>query len=188
MEIRDLKIGIIRPKKTALSPWRSNQSTVLCTSSTSTNGIFTATRAMRSMPIHLPSAHSRTAPTSEPTVAKTIASTMFICPWLAVKPARGRTSSLGIGGKMLSRKTMIPTPTGPSASITVTVHAENPLRLSAALPPAARASPAARVRPAGSLPLAVRVKTAGEVVEKLIGMVKSLDKGAACRSQCAHSG
>src|SRR5699024_6526827 len=43
-----------------------------------------------------------------PTVAKTIAKAMLICPWLEVKPARGRTISLGMGGKMVSRKTMIP--------------------------------------------------------------------------------
>src|SRR5699024_5481762 len=82
--------------------------TVVCTSSTSTSGIFTAMRAMASRPIHFPTAHSRRAPTSEPTVAKTIAKAMLICPWLEVKPARGRTISLGMGGKMVSRKTMIP--------------------------------------------------------------------------------
>ena len=170
MEISDRKIGIIRPKNTAFSPCRSNQATVVCTSSTSTSGIFTAMRAMRSMPIHLPRAHSRTAPTREPTVARTIAAAMLICPWLEVKPAKGRTSSLGMGGKTLSKKTINPTPSGPSASMMVTVHAEKPLRCSAAPSPTAS------------------MKSGPGPVSGVVGMVKSVDKGAAGHSQCTHSG
>src|SRR5699024_8180897 len=94
---------------------------------------------------------------------------MLICPWLEVKPARGRTISLGMGGKMVSSKTMNPTPIGPNASMMVTVHAEQPLRCSAAPSPAAS------------------MKSGPGPVSGVVGMVKSVDKGAAGPSQCAHS-
>ena len=90
---------------------------------------------------------------------------------------------------------MNPTPAGPRVSMIVTVQAEKPLRPSAALLPAARTSAGAPPagKPAPGTPaerasVAAGAESAAEACESVIGMVKSLDKGAACRSQYAHSG
>ncbi|GAA4862341.1 hypothetical protein GCM10023222_13160 [Saccharopolyspora cebuensis] len=48
-------------------------------------------------------------------------------PWLAVKPASGRISSLGIGGNTFSMAMISPAPGPPSASITEITQAVKPV-------------------------------------------------------------
>ena len=50
IEMRERKMGIIRPKNTALRPWRPNQATVRSTSSGLTSGSFAAHPVIRSWP------------------------------------------------------------------------------------------------------------------------------------------
>src|SRR5690606_29907192 len=77
-------------------------------------------------PTSAPTAYSTQAPTRAPRVAKAHAATTLTSPWAALKPAKGRMTSEGMGGKAVSSATRAPTPGAPIASMTSTTQPARP--------------------------------------------------------------
>ena len=121
-EIRLRKIGIIRPKNTALVPCRTNHASVFSMSATFTSGSRAAIATVRSRPSSAPTPYSASAPMTEPAVVHSSAANRFICPVLAANPASGRMTSLGRGGKRFSRAMAMPAPGAPSVSMRLLIH------------------------------------------------------------------
>src|SRR3954452_5348629 len=109
-EIRLRTTGTNRPISTALAPCRSNQSLALSTSCTFTSGSLLASVLVRSRPSTAPTPYNASAPTTDPSVVKTIALTSPSSPRLAANPASGRITSLGHGGNKFSSATASPAP------------------------------------------------------------------------------
>jgi hypothetical protein len=59
-------------------------------------------------------------------VVQTIAASRLMFPWLAVNPASGRITSLGIGGNRFSSATATPAPGAPSVSMIRIAHPATP--------------------------------------------------------------
>ncbi len=121
-EIRLRKMGIIRPKNTALVPCRRNQASVFSMSETFTSGSRAAIATVRSRPSSAPTPYRASAPTTEPAVVHSRAAHRLICPVLAAKPASGRITSLGSGGNRFSRAMARPAPGAPSVSMSPLIH------------------------------------------------------------------
>lgn len=116
-DIRLRKTGIMRPKKTAFVPCRANHASVRSMSAGFTSGRRTAIATIRSRPSSAPAPYSASAPVTEPMVVHRSAAKRSIRPVAEAKPARGRMTSLGSGGKRFSRATAMPAPGAPSVSM-----------------------------------------------------------------------
>ena len=117
MEMRERTPGTIRPKKTALPPCRTNQAIAVSMSLCLVSGIRSASCRSRRSPSAWPSQYSSQAPVTDPTVVQTTADRKLKWPSAAAKPASGRITSLGMGGKTFSRKTASAAPGAPITSI-----------------------------------------------------------------------
>ena len=98
-------------------------------SDTLISGTRPAMARVRSRPIRAPIRYRTNAPTTDPAVVQAIAATRLMSPWLAVNPARGRITSLGIGGNRFSSATASPAPGAPSVSMIRIAHPGDPTRL-----------------------------------------------------------
>lgn len=121
-EIRLRKMGIIRPKNTALVPCLRNHASVFSMSDTFTSGSFPAIATVRSRPSRAPIPYRASAPITEPAVVHSRTAIRLIRPELAANPASGRITSLGRGGKRFSRAMARPAPGAPRASMRSLIH------------------------------------------------------------------
>ena len=134
-EIRLRKIGIIRPKNTALVPCFRNQASVFSMSETFTSGSRAAIATVRSRPSSAPTPYSASAPITEPAVVHSRTASRLIRPLLAANPASGRITSLGSGGNRFSRAMARPAPGAPSVSIRSLTHCGPASAAMAVMPP-----------------------------------------------------
>ena len=100
-------------------PYWVNQSLALLTSLRLTPGILSAARLMRCRPTQREMPYKVQAPSTEPMVAQMIAPGKLKVPRAAVKPASGRMTSDGMGGKMDSRAMAKATPIPPMVFISM---------------------------------------------------------------------
>ncbi|CAM5590509.1 hypothetical protein SALBM217S_04394 [Streptomyces griseoloalbus] len=122
MDTRLRNSGIIRPKNTAFDPCRRNHASVFSTSATFTSGSRPARASVRSRPSSAPTPYRASAPITEPAVVHSSTANKPIRPLLAAKPANGRITSLGTGGKRFSSAMARPAPGAPRASIRSLTH------------------------------------------------------------------
>ena len=133
MEISDRKTGTIRPVKTVQPPRRWKNASVRSMSEVLTKGTLARIRRVRSGPSQAPTPYRAHAPATEPKVHHRIAVRMVMLevPVPAEKPARGRITSEGRGGKRFSRAIRKAAPGPPRVVMIPTAQAAIPVSDSA---------------------------------------------------------